>query len=125
MAQKDFDLIIVGGGISGACLLWDSTLRGMNTLLLEKGDFASGTTQATSKLIHGGLRYLKNFEFGLVRESLRERRLLGRLAPHSVRPMPFLHAIYKGAKPGRRTLGIGLWLYDLLSFDRNRSVPAH
>jgi len=125
MGQKDFDLIIVGGGISGACLLWDSTLRGMNTLLLEKGDFASGTTQATSKLIHGGLRYLKNFEFGLVRESLRERRLLGRLAPHSVRPMPFLHAIYKGAKPGRLALGVGLWLYDLLSFDRNRSVPAH
>ncbi|MBL8019597.1 MAG: glycerol-3-phosphate dehydrogenase/oxidase [Leptospirales bacterium] len=124
-ARQPFDLIIVGGGISGACLLWDSTLRGMNVLLLEKNDFASGTTQATSKLIHGGLRYLKNFEFGLVRESLRERRILARLAPHSIRPMPFLHPIYKNSKPGRFVFAIGLWLYDLLSFDRNRGVPRH
>ncbi len=123
--EKQFDLIVVGGGISGACILWDATLRGMNVLLLEKGDFASGTTQATSKLIHGGLRYLKNLEFGLVRESLRERRLLAKLAPHAVRPMPFFHPVYKGAKPGRLALGFGLWLYDLLSFDRNRGIPRH
>ncbi|MCE9598064.1 MAG: glycerol-3-phosphate dehydrogenase/oxidase [Spirochaetia bacterium] len=123
--RQPFDLAIIGGGISGACLLWDSTLRGMNVLLLEKNDFASGTTQATSKLIHGGLRYLKNFEFGLVRESLKERRLLARLAPHSIRPMPFLHPIYRNSKPGRLMFAIGLWLYDLLSFDRNRGVPRH
>ena len=122
---KQYDLIVVGGGISGACILWDATLRGMNVLLLEKGDFASGTTQATSKLIHGGLRYLKNLEFGLVRESLRERRLLARLAPHAVKPMPFFHPIYKGAKLGRFTLGLALSLYDVLSFDRNRGIPRH
>lgn len=119
------DLVVVGGGISGACILWDATLRGASTLLLEKNDFASGTTQATSKLIHGGLRYLKNLEFGLVRESLRERRMLARLAPHALKPMPFLHPIYEGVKPGRALLGVALWLYDLLSFDRNRGVPRH
>jgi glycerol-3-phosphate dehydrogenase len=125
MANGQLDLVIVGGGISGACILWDATLRGASALLLEKNDFASGTTQATSKLIHGGLRYLKNLEFGLVRESLRERRLLARLAPHALKPMPFLHPIYSGAKPGRLLMGIALWLYDLLSFDRNRGVPEH
>lgn len=125
MADGKLDLVIVGGGISGACILWDATLRGANVLLLEKNDFASGTTQATSKLIHGGLRYLKNLEFGLVRESLRERRLLARLAPHALKPMPFLHPIYTGAKPGRLLMAIALWLYDLLSFDRNSGVPQH
>ncbi|MCB1324162.1 MAG: glycerol-3-phosphate dehydrogenase/oxidase [Spirochaetales bacterium] len=116
------DLIIVGGGITGATLLWDASLRGLKAVLLEKNDYASGTSQATSKLIHGGLRYLKNGEFGLVRESLRERRLLARMAPHGVRPVSFLMPIYSGARFGRWLMGLALWIYDLLSFDRNRGL---
>ena len=119
---EEFDLIIVGGGITGATILWDATLRGLKVLLLEKNDYASGTSQATSKMIHGGLRYLKNFEFGLVRESLRERRILGKIAPHALRSMAFLIPIYKHHKVGKFTLGLGMKVYDLLSYDRNKGV---
>ncbi len=82
-----YDLLVIGGGITGAHVLWDSTLRGMKSILLEKNDYASGTSQATSKMIHGGLRYLKNFELGLVRESLRERAILARITPQAVQTM--------------------------------------
>ena len=74
LGQDTFDLLIIGGGITGATLAWDAALRGLKVALVDKGDFAVATTSATSKLIHGGLRYLKNGEVGLVRESLRERR---------------------------------------------------
>ena len=87
LKENIYDVIIIGGGITGACILWDATLRGMKTLLVDKNDYASGTSQATSKLIHGGLRYLKNFEIGLVRESLRERRNLARISPHALYTM--------------------------------------
>jgi glycerol-3-phosphate dehydrogenase len=86
----DYDTLVIGGGITGACILWDATLRGISTLLVEKNDFASGTSQATSKLIHGGLRYLKNFELSLVRESLRERRNLAKISPHALRTLGFV-----------------------------------
>ncbi len=124
LALETYDLIIIGGGITGATILWDATLRGMKALLLEKNDYASGTTQATSKLIHGGLRYLRKYEFGLVRESLRERRTLARIAPHAVRPEGFLMPLYKHFGHGRAALGLGLWLYDALSYDRNRGMAA-
>ncbi len=117
-----FDLLIIGGGISGACLLWDATLRGLRAVLIEKNDYASGTTQATSKLIHGGLRYLKNGEFRLVRESLRERRTLAAIAPHAVRPEAFLVPIYhKRGTPGWM-MGLALRIYGWLSWDRNRGL---
>lgn len=124
------DVIIIGGGITGATILWDATLRGLNCILFEKNDYASGTTQATSKLIHGGLRYLKNMEFSMVRESLLERRILANISPHSVRPMGFLLPVYNYFKD-RVVFGTGLTLYDILSYDRNKGimedlqVPSH
>lgn len=124
LARQQYDLIIIGGGITGATVLWDATLRGMKALLLEKNDYASGTTQATSKLIHGGLRYLRSYEFGLVRESLRERRTLARIAPHAVRPEGFLMPLYKHFGHKRSTIALALWIYDALGFDRNRELPV-
>ncbi|MBI3396168.1 MAG: glycerol-3-phosphate dehydrogenase/oxidase, partial [Spirochaetia bacterium] len=122
LKSETYDLIVIGGGITGATILWDAALRGMKAVLLERNDYASGTTQATSKLIHGGLRYLKNGEFGLVRESLRERRTLAHIAPHALRPEAFLMPLYKKGTPGSFLMGTALKLYDLLSFDRNRGI---
>ncbi|MCB1143044.1 MAG: glycerol-3-phosphate dehydrogenase/oxidase [Leptospiraceae bacterium] len=121
-SNKVYDTIIIGGGITGANILWDLTLRGLDCILFEKNDYASGTSQATSKLIHGGLRYLKNAEFGLVRESLRERRILGKLTPHSIRPMGFIIPIYDFKN--KFLLKAGLTLYDMLSFDRNKELSS-
>ena len=89
-----YDLIVIGGGINGAAVARDGTLRGLKTILIEKGDFASGTTSWSSRLVHGGLRYLEYFEFSLVRESLREREILLRTAPHLVKPLQMTIPIY-------------------------------
>ncbi len=121
--KKNFDLVVIGGGITGLAAANEAAQRGLNTCLLEKNDFGCATSAATSKLIHGGLRYLENLEFGLVRESLRERRILGCAAGHLVRPLPFLIPVYDDSHPGRRTFQAGLTLYDMLSLDRNWKVP--
>ncbi|EMY59838.1 glycerol-3-phosphate dehydrogenase/oxidase [Leptospira terpstrae] len=118
--KNEYDIVIIGGGITGANVLWDATLRGYNCLLVEKNDYASGTSQATSKLIHGGLRYLKNFEFALVRESLSERRYLAKISPHAVRPMGFIIPIRSWFQ--RIQLFLGMELYNALSFDRNKEI---
>ncbi len=115
-ATDHFDLLIIGGGITGACVARDAVLRGLNVALIEKHDFAHATSAHNSKLIHGGLRYLKNGEFTLVRESLRERRIWQRIAPHLVRPLPFLLPVDQGWRD-RSILGLGLTLYDLLAYD--------
>ncbi len=112
---RSFDLVVIGGGMAGAGIARDAALRGYRTLLLERKDFAFGTTSRSSKLIHGGLRYLELFDVGLVRESLRERERLARLAPHLVRPLPFLVPVYRGAKRGMFMIRIGMKLYDLLT----------
>lgn len=131
LGQETFDLLIVGGGITGACVARDAAARGLKVALIEKGDFASATSAHNSKLIHGGLRYLKNFELGLVRESLRERRIWQRIAPHLVRPLPFLIPQYDASQKDRLTLAAGLTLYDILSFDRTwladpaQRLPRH
>ena len=121
------DAVIIGGGMAGAGVARDLALRGVSVALFEKGDFASGTSSKSSKLIHGGLRYLELFDWRLVRESLREKRTLERLAPHLVRPLPFLVPVYRGSKRGLITVRIGLWLYDLLTpgkvDDRYRVMP--
>ncbi|MFB5649641.1 FAD-dependent oxidoreductase [Leptospira wolffii] len=122
ISSQVFDTLVIGGGITGASLLWDASLRGLKAILVEKNDFASGTTQATSKLIHGGLRYLKNAEFGLVRESLRERRILAKIAPHSLKTLPFLIPIYSGAE--KWITHVGLAMYDAFSYDRNREISS-
>ncbi|MGN6516695.1 MAG: FAD-dependent oxidoreductase, partial [Rhizomicrobium sp.] len=95
LSNEAFDLLVIGGGVTGACVARDAALRGLKVALIEKNDFACATSAHNSKLIHGGLRYLRNFELGLVRESLRERRIWQRTAPHLVQPLPFLIPLYK------------------------------
>lgn len=119
MSATEYDLVIVGGGITGASTAWDAALRGLKVALLEKDDFAHATTSGSSKLVHGGLRYLVNGELKLVRESLRERRIWENVAPHMVHPLPFVIPTYGWGMHGPIVLGIGLALYDLLSYDRN------
>jgi len=118
-----FDLLVVGGGITGAGIARDAALRGLATALVERRDFGDGTSSRSSRLIHGGLRYLEQFRFGLVRESLRERATLIRIAPHLVRPLRFLIPVYQGAARGPLQLRIGLFLYDHLA--RRGPFRAH
>ncbi len=113
-----YDLIIIGGGITGAGIARDAALRGMRVILFEKGDYGSGTSSKSSKMIHGGLRYLEHREFRLVFESVSERRVQSKVAPHLVRPMPFLVPIFDGTKPGLEVMNIGLWIYDSLALFR-------
>ncbi len=112
---QSVDVVVIGGGMAGAGVARDLALRGASVALFEKGDFASGTSSKSSKLIHGGLRYLELMDFSLVRESLREKRTLERLAPHLVRPLPFLVPVYRGASRSLIMVRIGMWLYDLLT----------
>ncbi len=128
----DYDIIIIGGGITGAAVAYEAASRGLKTALVEKKDFSCATSAATSKLIHGGLRYLANAEFGLVRESLKERRTLENIAPNFVYPIPMM-MVHDTVCPKNNPLeiGIGLRIYDALSYDRNRTwdkskkIPAH
>ena len=120
---RAFDVIIIGAGINGAGIARDAAMRGLKVLLIEKGEVGEGTTVASTRLIHGGLRYLEHFEFGLVHESLRERETLLRIAPHLVRPLAITIPIYKQSKRGRLTIRAGMILYDLLSW--GKSLPSH
>ena len=117
LAEETFDVAVVGGGITGAGVALDAASRGFRTALVERGDFASGTSSKSSKLVHGGLRYLQQKEFGLVHESLTERRLLLENAPHLVEPLTFLIPLFgKGGAVDRavaRTYSTALWMYDL------------
>ncbi|MCU0458376.1 MAG: glycerol-3-phosphate dehydrogenase/oxidase [Bacteroidales bacterium] len=113
-----FDLVIVGGGITGAAVAYIAAARGLSVALFEKKDYGGATSAATSKLIHGGLRYLANGELKLVRESLRERRILGNIAPNFVYPLPFLMPMYRRWKGNIWKMLIGMYLYDLLSYDK-------
>jgi len=119
--QKKFEVIIIGGGITGAAVAYAAASHGFSVLLLEKSDFGGATSSATSKLIHGGLRYLANFELKLVRESLQERRTLGNIAPNFVYPLPFMLPSYKRYKGDMWKLMAGMYLYDMLSFDKART----
>jgi glycerol-3-phosphate dehydrogenase len=120
LADAEFDVVIAGGGMAGAGIARDLARRGLSVALVEKGDFASGTTSRSSKLIHGGLRYLELFDVALVRESLRERQTLQRLAPHLVRPLPFLVPIYRDSSRGLIRVRIGIKLYQWLTPGRER-----
>jgi len=120
LATPTFDLLVIGGGINGAGIARDAAMRGLLVAVVEQGDFASGTSSKSSKLIHGGLRYLENYEFALVLEASRERdRLRRHLAPHLVHPMPFVFPVFRGDPVGRMRLTAGLWVYDGLSVFRN------
>jgi glycerol-3-phosphate dehydrogenase len=116
---ESFDVAIVGGGITGAGVARDAALRGLRVALLEARDFASGTSSRSSRLIHGGVRYLEHGHLHLVFESSRERRVLRRIAPHLVRPLAFVWPVYRGARVSRLKLAAGLGLYDALSMFRN------
>ncbi len=117
LRDEQFDVLVVGGGITGAGVALDAAARGLSTALVDKGDFGSGTSSASSKLVHGGLRYLQQYEVGLVFESLSERQTLLRNAPHLVQPLVFVIPLFgKGGvvdKTIARTYSLGLWMYDL------------
>ncbi|MDH3214958.1 MAG: glycerol-3-phosphate dehydrogenase/oxidase [Candidatus Krumholzibacteria bacterium] len=119
-----FDVLVIGGGIYGAWTAYDAALRGLKVALVEKHDWASGTSSASSKLIHGGLRYLEQFHLGMVKKSLAERRLLTRLGPHRVTPLRFLVPVYGDSRVGMFRLRAGLWLYDQLA-GKNQPVGRH
>ncbi|HEY2283755.1 MAG TPA: glycerol-3-phosphate dehydrogenase/oxidase [Solirubrobacteraceae bacterium] len=119
LAEHEFDLVVVGGGITGAGVALDAATRGFSVALIERADFASGTSSRSSKLVHGGLRYLQNFDLALVREALLERQLMVALAPHLVHPLPLVVPAFDGARPDR-LMGMGLNLYDAMSLDRER-----
>jgi glycerol-3-phosphate dehydrogenase len=119
MTAGPVDLLIIGGGVTGAGIARDAALRGIRTVLIEKGDFGGGTSSHSSRLIHGGLRYLEHGNLRLVFEASRERRVLLTIAPHLVHPLSFLFPAYRGARVPAWKLFAGLWLYDILSLFRN------
>ena len=120
MQEQVYDILVIGGGINGVMVARDAAGRGLSVLLVEKDDLASGTSSASSKMIHGGLRYLEYYEFRLVRESLREREILLRSAPHIIQPLRLVLPTIRGSRPTWMVL-IGLWLYDHLA--RHISLP--
>jgi glycerol-3-phosphate dehydrogenase len=119
LRAERFDVVVVGGGITGAGVALDAATRGYSVALVERADYASGTSSRSSKLVHGGLRYLQTFDLGLVREALLERQLMVVLAPHLVRPLPFVVPAFDGERPDRK-LGVGLNLYDAMARGRRR-----
>jgi glycerol-3-phosphate dehydrogenase len=124
LSEGPFDLVVVGGGIYGSWIAYDAALRGLRVALVEKTDWAAGTSSGSSKLIHGGLRYLERLHLGLVRTSLAERKRLLTLAPHRIRPLPFVVPVYRGDRVGRLRLKLGLTLYDWLA-GPGQPVPRH
>ena len=119
LASEAFDVLVIGGGVSGVAVARDAARRGYRTGLIEAADFAQGTSSRSSRLVHGGLRYLEHFEFDLVFEASQERRTLLRIAPHLVRPLEFLFPIFDDGRVGKLKLDAGLWLYDALALFRN------
>ena len=119
LSENEFDVVVVGGGITGAGVALDAATRGFSVALVERADYAAGTSSRSSKLVHGGLRYLQNFDLSLVREALLERQLMVALAPHLVHPLPLVVPAFDGARPDR-LMGVGLNLYDVMSLDRDR-----
>lgn len=115
LQEETFDLLIIGGGINGAGAARDATLRGLKVALIDANDFSSGTSSRSSKLIHGGIRYLENREFKLVFEALSERAKLFEMAPHLVHPLRFMIPLYKSSRVGMGIMSLGMWLYDALS----------
>jgi glycerol-3-phosphate dehydrogenase len=123
LRSERFDVVVVGGGITGAGVALDAATRGYSVALVERADFSSGTSSRSSKLVHGGLRYLQNFDLGLVREALLERGLLTSLAPHLVKPLPLVVPSFGGKRPDRM-LGTGLHLYDRMARELRRGTQV-
>lgn len=122
LKRNEYDLVVVGGGIFGACAAWDAAGRGLKVALLEKKDFSHATSANHLKMVHGGIRYLQHGDVVRVRESCRERTALLKIAPHLVCPLPIVMPTYGHGKRGKAVLGVGIFLYDLLTLDRNRGI---
>jgi glycerol-3-phosphate dehydrogenase len=122
LSSNDFDLLIVGGGIYGICSGWTAALRGLSVAIVDRGDFCCATSANSLKLVHGGFRYIQHLDVPRIRESIRERRILLRIAPHLVHPIPFVIPTYGHGAQGKGPLLIALALYNLLAFDRNRGL---
>ena len=115
LSEHTFDLLVCGGGIYGAWTAYDATLRGLSVALIDQGDWAHATSSASSKLVHGGLRYLEQFEFNLVRKTSTEREMLMKIAPHRVWPLRFGVPVYSHSRVGMVRLKLGLMAYDFLA----------
>jgi glycerol-3-phosphate dehydrogenase len=120
LTNEVYDLLVIGGGIYGACMAWDAVLRGLSVALVEKADFGSATSANSLKIIHGGLRYLQHGDLKRMRESICERRTMMRIAPHLVHPLPVVIATYGHGMRGKEVLALALMINDLISADRNR-----
>src|SRR4029079_7371992 len=118
--EDDFDVLVIGGGITGCGVARDAAMRGLTVALFERDDFASGTSGRSSRLVHGGIRYLEQGRLHLVHESIRERQTLLRIAPHLARPLAFTWPIYRDARVGRMKTGGGLLAYYLRAIGRSR-----
>lgn len=117
-----YDLVIIGGGIFGACALWEASLRGLKALLVDANDFGSGASANSYKIVHGGIRYMQHLDISRVRSSCKERSAFLRVAPHLVEPLPILIPTYGWLNLGKPVLGAGMLLYDLITLDRNRGI---
>jgi glycerol-3-phosphate dehydrogenase len=122
LASREFDLLVVGGGIYGICAAWSAALRGLSVAIVERGDFCAETSANSLKLVHGGFRYIQHLDLPRIRDSIRERRTLLRIAPHLVHPLPFVIPTYGWGMRGKGVLLAGLTLYNLLALDRNRDL---
>ena len=119
LTSQPVDLLVIGGGITGTGIARDAAMRGLRTILVDQYDLAAGSSSKSSRLVHGGLRYLEEGDLRLVFEALRERRVLLTIAPHLVRPLPFVFPIHRGDRLPLWKLWAGIWLYDLLALFRN------
>ncbi len=124
LSNEEFDIVIIGGGIFGACAAWDASLRGLSVALVEQGDFACATSSQHFKMVHGGLRYLQHADIGRMRESIRERRAFFRIASHLIDPLPIVIPTYGWGMKGKHFLGLGMFIYDLIAFDRNKGIRS-
>ena len=122
LANTTFDLLVLGGGIQGACVAWEATLRGLSVALIDQSDFGAATSANSLKIIHGGLRYLQTADFNRMRQSIRERQILMRIAPHLVHPLPVLVPTYGHGLKGREAMMVALKLNDWISCDRNQGL---
>lgn len=130
IASKHFDLLVIGGGVNGACVAWDAAMRGLSVALVDKGDFGAATSAATGRMIHGGIRYLQHLALGRVKASLHERNFFLRSAPHLVHPVPFLIPTYGHGLKGKEVLGLAMTIYDLLAWlegsqNARAAIPGH
>lgn len=120
--SRVFDVLVIGGGIFGACAAWDATLRGLSVALVERSDFCSGVSANSYKFVHGGIRYLQHGDLWRLRQSAAERSALLRIAPHLVEPIPIVIPTFEGVRQGKPLLGAGMLLYDALTLDRNLGI---